>query len=109
MSASANRAGWGQALSDYPRYSVDVARGRASLRNRIKGPSIMRFEDEAEQSFGRPCHQTNGVQADHTISLMPIASLCAAAKTYAGLRLMAAALFRMFVPVAEHRCPKPIK
>src|SRR5215469_11962574 len=24
------------------------------------GPSIMGFEDEAEQSFGRPCRQTNG-------------------------------------------------
>jgi hypothetical protein len=25
-----------------------------------KGPSIMGFEDEAEQSFGRPCRQSNG-------------------------------------------------
>jgi hypothetical protein len=25
-----------------------------------RGPSIMGFEDEAEQSFGRPCRQTNG-------------------------------------------------
>jgi hypothetical protein len=24
------------------------------------GPSIMGFEDEAEQSLGRPCHQSNG-------------------------------------------------
>src|SRR6476660_6535755 len=33
---------------------------RASLRNRHRGPSIMGFEDEAEQSIGRPCRQTNG-------------------------------------------------
>jgi hypothetical protein len=25
-----------------------------------RGPSIMGFEDEAEQSIGRPCRQTNG-------------------------------------------------
>src|SRR5262249_58059721 len=25
-----------------------------------KGPSIMGFEDEVEQSFGRPCRQCNG-------------------------------------------------
>src|SRR5665213_1075929 len=33
---------------------------RASLRNRHQGPSIMGFEDEVEQSLGRPCRQTNG-------------------------------------------------
>ena len=44
------------------RCSVDVTHGlaRASLRNRHQGPSIMGFEDEVEQSFGRPCRQTNG-------------------------------------------------
>jgi|SRR4051812_32438895 hypothetical protein len=31
------------------------SRARASLRNRHQGPSIMGFEDEAEQSLGRPC------------------------------------------------------
>jgi hypothetical protein len=31
------------------------SRARASLRNRHKGPSIMGFEDEAEQSLPRPC------------------------------------------------------
>src|SRR6202162_2956772 len=36
------------------------SRARASLRNRHQGPSIMGFEDEAEQSFGRPCRQKNG-------------------------------------------------
>src|SRR3984957_11652895 len=36
------------------------SRARASLRNRHQGPSIMGFEDEAEQSIGRPCRQTNG-------------------------------------------------
>src|SRR6516164_4037476 len=33
---------------------------RASLRTRHQGPSIMGVEDEVEQSFGRPCRQTNG-------------------------------------------------
>jgi hypothetical protein len=36
------------------------SRARASLRNRHQGPSIMGFEDEVEQSFGRPCRQMNG-------------------------------------------------
>ena len=36
------------------------SRARASLRNRHQGPSIMGFEDEVEQSLGRPCHQTDG-------------------------------------------------
>jgi hypothetical protein len=36
------------------------SRARASLRNRHQGPSIMGFEDEAEQSTGRPCHRING-------------------------------------------------
>src|SRR3974390_3229926 len=36
------------------------SRARASLRNRHQGPSIMGVENEAEQSFGRPCCQTNG-------------------------------------------------
>ena len=31
------------------------SRACASLRNRRQGPSIMGFEDGAEQSFGRPC------------------------------------------------------
>src|SRR5436309_15741318 len=31
------------------------SRARASLRNRHQGPSTMGFEDEAEQSLGRPC------------------------------------------------------
>ena len=37
---------------------VDVTHGLvASLRNRHIGRSIMGFEDEAERSFGRPCHR----------------------------------------------------
>ena len=36
------------------------SRALASLRNRHQGPSIMGSEDEAEQSIGRPCRQTNG-------------------------------------------------
>src|SRR4030095_14194439 len=41
--------------------SVDVAHGLALLFGLgTRGPSIMGFEDEVEQSFGRPCRQTNG-------------------------------------------------
>jgi hypothetical protein len=36
------------------------SRARASLRTRHHGPSIMGFEDEVEQSFGRPCRRCNG-------------------------------------------------
>ena len=60
MSASLT-AVWGQALSDCPPLQCRChSRARASLRNRHQGPSIMGFEDEAEQSIGRPCRQTNG-------------------------------------------------
>src|SRR5215510_15701479 len=42
-------------------YSVDFAHGLVLLFGiGTGGPSIMGFEDEAEQSFGRPCRQTNG-------------------------------------------------
>src|SRR5437870_13362582 len=42
-------------------YSVDVARGLVLLFGiGTRGPSILGFEDEAEQSFGRSCRQTNG-------------------------------------------------
>src|SRR5262249_5089362 len=48
-------AGQGQALSDYPPLRVRCrSRARASLRTRHQGPPIMGFEDEVEQSFGRP-------------------------------------------------------
>jgi hypothetical protein len=41
--------------------SVDVAHGLSLLFGLgTKGPSIMGFEDEVEQSFGRPCRQCNG-------------------------------------------------
>ena len=36
------------------------SRARASLRNRHQGPSIMGFEDEVEQSIGRPYRQRDG-------------------------------------------------
>src|SRR5471030_2432939 len=35
------------------------SRARASLRNRHQGPSSMGFENEAEQSLGRPCRLTD--------------------------------------------------
>jgi hypothetical protein len=51
---------WGQALSDYPPLQCRCrSRARASLRNRHQGPSIMGFEDEAEQSLRRPCCRSN--------------------------------------------------
>src|SRR5664279_6312790 len=41
--------------------SVDVARGLVLLFGiGTRGPSIMGFEDKAEQSLGRPCRQTDG-------------------------------------------------
>src|SRR5665647_492548 len=42
-------------------YGVDVAHGLVLLFGiGTRGPSIMGFEDEAEQSLGRPCRQCNG-------------------------------------------------
>src|SRR5262249_43577860 len=42
-------------------YCVDDARRIVLLFGiGTRGPSIMGFEDEVEQSFGRPCRQTNG-------------------------------------------------
>src|SRR5258705_8604019 len=56
-------------------HSVDVARGLVLLFGiGTKGPSIMGFEDEAEQSFGRPCRQSNGrIKRTHelTSSIVP--------------------------------------
>ena len=65
----------GQALSDYPPLQCRCrSRARASLRNRHQGPSIMGFEDEVEQSFGRPCRQCDGRSKrpnDLTSSIVP--------------------------------------
>src|ERR1017187_10462064 len=48
-------------LSDHPPLQCRCrSRARASLRNRHQGPSSMGFEDEVEQSLGRPCRQTDG-------------------------------------------------
>ena len=48
----------GQALSGHPPLRRQCrSRALASLRTRHQGPSIMGFEDEVEQSFGRPCRQ----------------------------------------------------
>jgi hypothetical protein len=66
---------WGQALSDHPPPQCRCrSRARASLRNRHSGPSIMGFEDEVEQSIGRPCRQLNGRSKRHcelTSSIVP--------------------------------------
>ena len=67
--ASLRRTDWlasligrlGQALSGYPPAQCRCrSRARASLRTRHQGPSIMGFEDEVEQSIGRPCRQFDG-------------------------------------------------
>ena len=47
------------------------SRARASLRNRHRGPSIMGFENEAEQSIGRPCRRLAAGPSRHTISPHP--------------------------------------
>ena len=55
------------------------SRARASLRNWHQGPSIMGFEDEAEQSIGRPCRQTNGGSkrpSELTSSIVPRGTSC---------------------------------
>jgi hypothetical protein len=55
------------------------SRARASLRNRHQGPSIMGFEDEAEQSIGRPCRQRNGGSkrpSELTSSIVPRGTSC---------------------------------
>ena len=52
---SASLIGLGASASGYPPLRCRcLPRARASLRNRHQGPSIMGFEDEADQSFGRP-------------------------------------------------------
>src|SRR5262245_4550627 len=40
--------------------SMSLAGSCFSSEIGTRGPSMMGFEDEAEQSFGRPCRQTNG-------------------------------------------------
>jgi hypothetical protein len=69
----------GQALSGYPHFQAihqcrRRSRARASLRTRHQGPSIMGFEDEVEQSIGRPCRQCDGRSKrpnDLTSSIVP--------------------------------------
>ena len=62
-------------LSDDPLLQCRCrSRARASLRNRHQGPSIMGFEDEAEQSVGRPCRQSDSRFKRHyelTSSIVP--------------------------------------
>ncbi|MGA8472595.1 MAG: hypothetical protein WB721_27710, partial [Pseudolabrys sp.] len=46
-------------------YSVDVAHGLVLLFGiGTRGPSIMGFEDEMEQSLPRPCREIRPTQAD---------------------------------------------
>src|SRR5471030_1098568 len=59
-------------LSDYPPLQCRCrSQARASLRNRHQGPSSMGFEDEAEQSLGRPCRQGTVGPSGHTNSPHP--------------------------------------
>jgi hypothetical protein len=45
----------------FHRYGFDVTHGLVLLFGiGTRGPSIMGFENEAERSFGRPCHQSDG-------------------------------------------------
>src|SRR6476646_8785348 len=57
------------------RYSVDVSRGLVLLSGiGTKALPSWGSEDEAERSFGRPCHQTNGRSKrtyDLTSSIVP--------------------------------------
>jgi hypothetical protein len=67
-----NRPFGSQALSGYPPLRCRCrSRARASLRNRHQGRSIMGFENEAEQSFGRLRHSMNGGPSGHAISPHP--------------------------------------
>jgi len=62
----------GSSTSDCPQLRCRCrSRARASLRNRHRGPSIMGFENEAEQSKWRLCHQTTAGPSGHTISPHP--------------------------------------
>src|SRR5215467_10846579 len=65
----------GQALSDYPPLQCRCRpRARASLRTRHKALPSWGFEDEVEQSFGRPRRQHDGRSKrtnDLTSSIVP--------------------------------------
>src|ERR1700751_5374289 len=58
MSASLIGHSGSSAFQTIHHYGVDVAHGIVLLFGiGTRGPSIMGFEDEVEQSFGRPCRQ----------------------------------------------------
>jgi hypothetical protein len=95
------------------------SRARASLRNRHLGPSIMGFEDGAEQSLGRPYRQLNGRTSRHTNSPHPssreghlstagwISSFLLSGMILNGLHAAAAAcslVHRNSVPSTQMRC-----
>src|SRR6202451_2371798 len=67
-------------LTEFPPYQRRCRpRARASLRNRHQGPSSMGFEDEAEQSLGRPCRLTDSGSKrtyELTSSIVPRGTLC---------------------------------
>jgi hypothetical protein len=67
-----NRPVWVKRYSASPSIQCRCrSRARASLRNRHQGRSIMGFENEADQSFGRLRHSMNGGPSGHAISPHP--------------------------------------
>jgi hypothetical protein len=67
-----NRPVWVKRFQTFlPLHCRCRSRARASLRNRHQGPSIMGFEDEADQSKGRPYRQVTAGPSGHAISPHP--------------------------------------
>ena len=74
-----NRPVWVKRLQTIHHYRVRCrSRARASLRNRHQGPSIMGFEDEAEQSLPRPWRQDvrSKRTCELTSSIVPRGTSC---------------------------------
>ena len=108
----------GQALSDYPLLQCRCrSRARASLRNRLLGPSIMGFENGVDQSIGRPCRRTDGRSSGHcdlTSSIVPrgtschrmveLAFLLSSLVIYSSHAATAFLLQRNSVPSTQMRC-----
>jgi hypothetical protein len=70
MSASLMGRFGSSAIRLLHRYSVDVAHGLVLLFG-LGNPSIMGFENEVDQSFGRLRHSMNGGPSGHAISPHP--------------------------------------
>ena len=75
---SSNRPSGVKRFQTIHRCGVDVATGSRFLRNRHQGPSSMGFEDEVEQSLGRPCRLTRTVGPSGPVRSVPKPDLCIA-------------------------------